>query len=80
MPQEFYDPYFELATVEVLNNDELFNAKMHELEILKESDSPKEIEFFSALFKEMLTLFYPAFSQRRIRFFLTRCFLVRSQN
>lgn len=40
-----------------LNNPEFFKDKLYELEILKPEDGPKEIEFFSQMFYEMLSLF-----------------------
>ena len=57
IPEEFYVPYFELAKRESIENAEIFNAKMYELEILREEDSPEELEFFRSLFHEMLSLF-----------------------
>ncbi len=57
VPDEFYDPYFELAKKEVIENDDLFTAKMYELEILTPTDSPSELRFFKAMFKELLSLF-----------------------
>ena len=57
VPDEFYIPYFELSKKEVLENDASFTEKMYELEILTSNDTPKEIVFFKAMFKEMLTLF-----------------------
>jgi predicted unusual protein kinase regulating ubiquinone biosynthesis (AarF/ABC1/UbiB family) len=61
VPDEFYIPYFDLAKKENINNMEIFNQKLFELEILREDDSPEEIEFFSAMFHEMLTLFTEPF-------------------
>ncbi|MCW8981698.1 MAG: AarF/ABC1/UbiB kinase family protein [Altibacter sp.] len=57
VPESFYVPYFELAKPENINNPEIFLQKMYQLEILKESDSPEEIRFFSELFHELLSLF-----------------------
>ena len=57
IPDEFYIPYFELAKKEVIQSKELFTAKMYDLEILTPTDSPKELKFFTVMFKEMLTLF-----------------------
>lgn len=57
MPVSFYAPYFELADLNVINNDILFEQKLYELEILRTDDSPKEITFFKSLFHEMLSLF-----------------------
>lgn len=57
MPESFYKPYFELADLNVINNDVLFEEKLYDLEILRVDDSPKEIKFFKGLFHEMLSLF-----------------------
>lgn len=57
IPLSFYTPYFELANPEVRNNPVLFEAKMYELEILKETDSASEKEFFLGFFYEILNLF-----------------------
>ena len=61
VPEEFYIPYFELATVDVINDPEKFNQKMFQLEILREDDSPEELKFFSEMFHEMLSLFTKPF-------------------
>jgi len=63
IPNEFYVPYFELANEENINNHEFFMGKLYELEILTPTDSQKELDFFTALFKEMLTLFTSPFNQ-----------------
>ncbi|MGO2102883.1 MAG: ABC1 kinase family protein [Psychroflexus halocasei] len=57
IPNEFYEPYFELAEPENINNREVFQQKLRELEILREDDNEAEIEYFSDLFHEMLSLF-----------------------
>jgi predicted unusual protein kinase regulating ubiquinone biosynthesis (AarF/ABC1/UbiB family) len=57
LPDDFYVPYFELAKPENLNNDKILVEKLYELEILRHDDTEKEIEFFSKLFRELLTLF-----------------------
>lgn len=61
VPEEFYVPYFELADPKNLNNPEIFRKRMFDLEILKPIDSPEELEFFSAMFFEMLSLFTQPF-------------------
>jgi predicted unusual protein kinase regulating ubiquinone biosynthesis (AarF/ABC1/UbiB family) len=61
VPVEFYVPYFELAKEESINNPTIFRDKLFELEILREDDSIEEIEFFSAMFHEMLSLFTKPF-------------------
>ena len=57
VPLEFYVPYFELALPEVIDNPVLFNKKLYELEILRLDDSKEEIEYFTKMFHELLSLF-----------------------
>ncbi len=61
VPEDFYIPYFELANKTNINDPAFFNKKLFELEILRKDDSPKEIQFFSDLFYEMLVLFTSPF-------------------
>ncbi|UII76572.1 AarF/UbiB family protein [Flagellimonas sp. HMM57] len=68
IPDEFYVPYFELAKEDNINNDEIFMEKLYELEILTPTDSKKELEFFKALFKEMLTIFTSPFNEEDFDF------------
>ena len=57
VPEDFYTPYFELATKENLENPEFFEKKLFELEIIRSDDTPEERQFFKAIFKELLVLF-----------------------
>ncbi len=57
IPSKFYIPYFELADPKVISDPELFKIKLYELEILIPEDGTLEIEFFSELFHELLSLF-----------------------
>lgn len=57
IPDSFYIPYFELARKESLEDEVFFKQKLYELEILRADDSPKDAAFFTALFKELLTVF-----------------------
>lgn len=68
IPDEFYVPYFELAKEDNINNDAVFMEKLYELEILTTTDSKKELEFFKALFKEMLTIFTSPFNEEEFDF------------
>jgi len=68
VPDEFYVPYFELSEEKNINNPVIFREKLFELEILRKEDSPKEIEFFSELFHEMLSLFTQPFHQETFNF------------
>ncbi|WP_299890842.1 AarF/UbiB family protein [uncultured Lacinutrix sp.] len=68
VPQEFYVPYFELAKPEVINNPKEFAQKMYELEILREDDSQEELDFFSDMFFDMLSLFTKPFHNETFDF------------
>lgn len=57
VPNDFYMPYFELAKKENLNNPEFFQSKLYELEILRKEDTKEEVEFFTEMFHELLSLF-----------------------
>ncbi|KQC32562.1 ABC transporter [Nonlabens sp. YIK11] len=68
IPDEFYQPYFELAVPASINNPEIFEQKLYQLEILREDDSEKEVKYFSALFHEMLSLFTKPFQEETFNF------------
>lgn len=68
IPISFYIPYFEISSPEVLNNPKRFNEKLYELEILKPNDKPKEIEFFTDFFHQLLTVFTKPIHQKEFDF------------
>lgn len=68
IPEEFYKPYFELSNQTIMNNDEVFESKLNELEILRTDDSEEERLFFKTFFKELLSLFTLPFSQETFDF------------
>ena len=68
IPMEFYTPYFELAKQKNINNKDYFVSKLYELEILKEDDSKEELEFFSEMFHDMLSLFTQPFHSETFDF------------
>ena len=61
IPLDFYVPYFELIDKKVINDKALFNAKLFELEILREDDSKEEIAYFTEMFYDLLSLFTKPF-------------------
>lgn len=63
IPNDFYVPYFELAEPDNINNPDYFSSKLFELEILREDDSKEEIEFFTEMFHELLSLFTQPFQE-----------------
>jgi len=57
IPDDFYIPYFELATFETLNNPKMFKEKLYELEIVTNEDSEETVELLNKLFCDLLSLF-----------------------
>lgn len=57
VPDEYYNPYFELLNPEILNTPHLFEEKIRALEMIKITDTEEERIFFTALFHEMVSLF-----------------------
>lgn len=63
IPDDFYTPYFDLMRKENLDDPQVFISKLYALEILKKTDTPKEIKYFSALFHQLLSVFVQPFAQ-----------------
>ena len=74
IPMDFYTPYFELAKQENINNKKNFEQKLFELEILRTDDSKEELEFFTQMFHEMLSLFTQPFHAETFDFSDTKFF------
>ena len=68
IPNEFYIPYFELINKEVIDNKKLFSEKLFELEILRVDDSKEEIEYFTQMFYDLLSLFTQPFQTKTFDF------------
>lgn len=68
IPAAFYEPYFELAEPENLNNPEVFHARLAELEILTDRDTEAETVYFSNLFREILALLTQPFQSETFDF------------
>ncbi|GAB7257450.1 AarF/UbiB family protein [uncultured Polaribacter sp.] len=68
IPNDFYIPYFELAKKENISNPVYFEEKLFELEILRKDDSKEELDFFRAMFHEMLSLFTQPFHEENFDF------------
>ncbi|MEO6174832.1 MAG: AarF/ABC1/UbiB kinase family protein [Flavobacterium circumlabens] len=68
IPQDFYIPYFELINKNVITDETLFNQKLFELEILRSDDSPAEIEYFTEMFHDLLSLFTKPFQSESFDF------------
>ncbi|WP_264525108.1 ABC1 kinase family protein [Flavobacterium sp. N502536] len=68
IPDDFYVPYFELINKNVITDETLFNQKLFELEILRPDDSASEIEYFTEMFHDLLSLFTKPFQDETFDF------------
>ena len=68
IPDDFYVPYFELINKNVITDPTLFNEKLFELEILRPDDSALEIEYFTEMFHDLLSLFTKPFQDETFDF------------
>jgi predicted unusual protein kinase regulating ubiquinone biosynthesis (AarF/ABC1/UbiB family) len=68
IPDDFYIPYFELINKEVIDNKILFGKKLFQLEILRIDDSKEEIEYFTEMFYDLLSLFTKPFQSENFDF------------
>jgi len=68
IPNEFYVPYFDLINKNVITDKNRFNEKLFELEILRPDDSPAEIEYFTEMFHDLLSLFTKPFQEETFDF------------
>jgi predicted unusual protein kinase regulating ubiquinone biosynthesis (AarF/ABC1/UbiB family) len=68
IPDEFYTPYFELISKDVIDNKLIFEKKLFELEILRADDSKEEIIYFTEMFYDLLSLFTQPFQTERFDF------------
>jgi predicted unusual protein kinase regulating ubiquinone biosynthesis (AarF/ABC1/UbiB family) len=68
IPTDFYVPYFELISKDVIDNEKLFSEKLFELEILRIDDLPEEVEYFTSLFYDLLSLFTKPFQTETFDF------------
>lgn len=68
IPDDFYNPYFELINKKIINDPKKFNAKLFELEILRTDDSKEEIDYFTEMFYDLLSLFTKPFQDESFDF------------
>lgn len=68
LPQEFYEPYFELIQPATVADDMLFREKLYELDVLHKEDSEEDEAYFFGLFKELLTVFVEPYNHKQFDF------------
>ena len=57
IPDSFYTPYFEILDPENLENEDKYIKLLYKLEMLKDTDPPEDIKFFSKLFHDLMVVF-----------------------
>ena len=57
MPDDFYEPFFSLATTDLFNNKGETIKAFRQLEMVLPNDTPAQIEFYYKAYKEMISLF-----------------------
>ena len=68
IPQEFYVPYFELVNKKVIDDKILFEEILFELEILRADDTKEDVDYFTDLFYDLLSLFTKPFQTETFDF------------
>jgi predicted unusual protein kinase regulating ubiquinone biosynthesis (AarF/ABC1/UbiB family) len=68
IPDDFYVPYFELINKNIITDKALFEQKLFQLEILRPEDSPSEIQYFTEMFHDLLSLFTKPFQEEDFDF------------
>lgn len=68
IPEDFYNPYFELAQIDIIQNADVLRDRMRDLELLKPNDNEQQEQYFIKLFHEMLTLFSEPFQHKTFDF------------
>lgn len=68
IPDDFYNPYFELVDEKNRNDKEKFRSILMQLEVLYENDTPEEIAFVEGLFHELLSVFTKPFQSETFDF------------
>ena len=68
IPNDFYTPYFELIDKQIINKPKIFNTKLFELEILRVDDSKAEVDYFTEMFHDLLSLFTKPFQTETFDF------------
>ena len=68
IPDDFYNPYFELADLKIEDNPLRFQEILYELEILKTDDTAEEVVYFTELFGRLIKVLTLPFTQKEFDF------------
>ena len=68
IPDNFYNPYFELSALNFEENKNQFESILFDLEILRKDDGPDELIYLSNLFGRLIKILTLPFSQNEFDF------------
>jgi predicted unusual protein kinase regulating ubiquinone biosynthesis (AarF/ABC1/UbiB family) len=68
IPDDFYNPYFELFKMEVIQDPKEFRKNLLGLEVLRDDDTEEDLKFFTKMFYEVLELFTVPFQHETFDF------------
>jgi predicted unusual protein kinase regulating ubiquinone biosynthesis (AarF/ABC1/UbiB family) len=68
IPDDFYNPYFELADLKIEDNPLRFQEVLYDLEILRTDDTAEEVVFFTELFGRLIKVLTLPFTQKEFDF------------
>ncbi|MEQ8904326.1 AarF/ABC1/UbiB kinase family protein [Ekhidna sp.] len=63
IPDNFYQAYFELANHTTLNDEDRVDQLFKELEIIRPTDTEKDVKIVTSMFKDLITLLSRPFNQ-----------------
>jgi predicted unusual protein kinase regulating ubiquinone biosynthesis (AarF/ABC1/UbiB family) len=68
IPDEFYNPYFDLVDPAILNNESEYEKRLIALEIIRDEDSASDIIEIKSFFYDLLSLFTKPFQEKTFDF------------
>ncbi len=57
MPEDFYYPFFSLTSTGLMDNKEETIKAFRQLDMIHESDTPAQVEFYYNIYRQMISLF-----------------------
>ncbi len=74
LPDDFYYPFFSLVSANVLDNKEKTIEAFRKLEMILPNDTPKQIEFYYKIYREMILMFAKPYASESFDFGRTEFF------
>jgi len=68
IPNNFYEPYFDLVNPAIIENEQEYEARLIALEIIREDDTEEGVKLIKAFFYDLLRLFTQPFQNKTFDF------------